>query len=96
MKKTCSIPTVSCETNDSNLYSFAMIDCDYPVDSSGKLSDHILWFISNIPGGSIDISKGSELLPFIPPHPQRGTGFHRFLSVLMRQESSVSSTDMAR
>uniref|UniRef100_M4AE20 Large ribosomal subunit protein mL38 n=1 Tax=Xiphophorus maculatus TaxID=8083 RepID=M4AE20_XIPMA len=42
----------------------------------------------NIPGGAVQ--AGEELCHYLPPFPARGTGFHRYVYVLFKQEKPIS------
>lgn len=44
-------------------------------------------FSSNIPNG--DLSKGETIVPYIQPFPVKGTGYHRHIFVLYKQEKKL-------
>lgn len=48
----------------------------------------------NIPGG--DVQAGEELCHYLPPFPAKGTGFHRYVYVLFKQEGPVDFQGDAR
>lgn len=51
-------------------------------------------FRGNIPGGVVE--AGEELCHYLPPFPARGTGFHRYIYVLFKQEGVINFQDDAR
>lgn len=46
-----------------------------------------LIFSSNIPNG--DLSKGEQIVPYLQPIPPKGTGYHRFVFVLYKQDKKL-------
>lgn len=59
-----------------------MVNPDGNPYEEGK--DILHWMVSNIPGG--DISKGDVLCEYIQALPFKGTGWHRIVLVLFRQD----------
>lgn len=51
------------------------------------LFKHIYRFRSNIPNG--DVSKGETIVPYLQPLPFKGTGYHRAVFVLYKQNEKV-------
>ncbi|XP_053678941.1 39S ribosomal protein L38, mitochondrial [Anopheles nili] len=45
------------------------------------------WFIGNIPNG--DVAKGEVVVPYLQPIPPKGTGYHRHVFVLYKQEAKL-------
>ncbi|XP_058061900.1 large ribosomal subunit protein mL38 [Anopheles bellator] len=43
------------------------------------------WFVGNIPDG--DIKRGEVLMPYLQPFPPKGTGYHRHIFVLYKQDA---------
>lgn len=48
----------------------------------------------NIPGG--DVQAGEELCHYLPPFPAKGTGFHRYIYVLFKQDRPINFQGDAR
>lgn len=48
----------------------------------------------NIPGG--DVQAGEELCHYLPPFPAKGTGFHRYIYVLFKQDGPINFQGDAR
>lgn len=44
-------------------------------------------FRTNIPGNNV--SKGECLVPYLQPFPPKGTGYHRFVFLLFKQEKKL-------
>ncbi|KAI3638791.1 hypothetical protein MIR68_003289 [Amoeboaphelidium protococcarum] len=75
--------------NENALYTFMMVDADYPLDSQQVVQPLPLYIRSHIRHGDED---GVEMMPFVPPHPQSGTGIHRYVCLLLEQTSGVVFT----
>ncbi|XP_063705966.1 large ribosomal subunit protein mL38 [Culicoides brevitarsis] len=50
-------------------------------------SEYVHWLITNIPGN--DVSKGECLVPYLQAFPPKGTGYHRFVFLLFKQEKKL-------
>lgn len=48
----------------------------------------------NIPAGAVQ--SGEELCHYLPPFPAKGTGFHRYIYVLFKQEGQIDFQEDAR
>ena len=46
-------------------------------------SEYVHWMVTNIPGN--DIKAGNVVVPYLPPFPPFGSGFHRFVFILFKQ-----------
>lgn len=44
-------------------------------------------FRGNIPNG--DVSKGEVIVPYLQPFPPKGTGYHRHIFVLYKQDKKI-------
>lgn len=88
--------------NDSQIIRYAslfMIDLDYPDTNSSKLLHYCHWAHMNISISSIMDKKynyptlmefpNSTWIPYHPPHPQRGTGYHRYLLILVGHKDII-------
>uniref|UniRef100_A0A1Q3F4M4 Large ribosomal subunit protein mL38 n=1 Tax=Culex tarsalis TaxID=7177 RepID=A0A1Q3F4M4_CULTA len=51
------------------------------------------WFVANIPSG--DVTKGERIVPYLQPIPPKGTGFHRHIFVLYKQEKKLDFGEYA-
>jgi len=75
---------------DTRLYTMLLLDPDVPDEETRSYQTYLHWLIPNIPlqashrnikiGSSTDDSSHT---PYIPPHPQRGTPYHRYVLFLL-------------
>lgn len=61
--------------------------CTIPFVTIWHFVQLIIAFSSNIPNG--DVSKGETIVPYIQPFPVKGTGYHRHIFVLYKQERKL-------
>uniref|UniRef100_A0A1B6JCU3 Phosphatidylethanolamine-binding protein n=1 Tax=Homalodisca liturata TaxID=320908 RepID=A0A1B6JCU3_9HEMI len=74
-------------------YTVVMVDPDAPNHPEGKYYLH--WIISNIPGDDLqdgNLKAGTVLSQYRGPTPPDGTGTHRYLLLLYRQDPTASLT----
>lgn len=86
---------------DSYLSLF-LFDLDYPSADSSHLEHYCLWAVGNLPisinkqtildPGSHDNHTADTWLQYQPPHPQRGTGYHRYLCLLVSHPEKLGSS----
>lgn len=81
--------------------SLFMVDLDYPDTLTSKLMHYCHWAYANIPipeiigdqTHSYSISSsdctGTTWIPYNPPHPYRGTGYHRYLLILVTHTEPI-------
>ncbi|KAF8665071.1 hypothetical protein AX16_000539 [Volvariella volvacea WC 439] len=73
---------------DTRLYTLLMVDPDVPNEESASFSTYLHWMRPNIPlsashrGRILDLDDHTK---YIPPHPQRGTPYHRYVILLLPQ-----------
>ncbi|CAH8586675.1 unnamed protein product [Schistosoma haematobium] len=83
-------PLINLSTAPSNFYWTLLMTCpDEPIgsDSCEPSNEYIHWMMTNlqsIPEGVGVI--GDEIIPYMPPIPYQGTGYHRYIFVLYRQD----------
>ena len=80
-----SPPEVSWPASSSSLWTLAMVAPDSSLTSPD--SEVLLWLVANIEGS--DISTGETAAQYLRPHPPHGTGYHRVVFVLYRQDRRV-------
>ncbi|XP_074644133.1 large ribosomal subunit protein mL38-like [Tubulanus polymorphus] len=80
-----SAPYISYDAADNSLWTLVMTCPDEHLQHQDK--EYIHWFIGNIPGS--DVSKGEVICDYLQPIPARGTGFHRYVFVLYKQEKKI-------
>jgi large subunit ribosomal protein L38 len=59
--------------------------------SKKKIIIYLFSLSSNIPNG--DISKGDLIVPYLQPLPMKGTGYHRFVFVLYKQDKKLDLSE---
>ncbi|KAJ2842978.1 mitochondrial 54S ribosomal protein YmL35 [Coemansia brasiliensis] len=69
-----------------------MLDLDEPHEAEQTFREQFHWVVTNISFSKLqvkaDIASGTELLPYIPPHPAHGTPKHRYVVVALEQGNS--------
>ncbi|KAG4074379.1 hypothetical protein HA402_008788 [Bradysia odoriphaga] len=73
------------QPSKDTLWSLVLTNPDGHHNDSEQ--EYVHWFISNIPNG--DVSKGETIVPYIQPFPVKGTGYHRHIFVLYKQEKKL-------
>lgn len=86
--------TVTPFHTDDAYYTLAMVDTDAPYEAEDRLASKAHWLVHNIPLSvtktQVDVSKVDVSLPYIAPHPQRGTPYHRYTLVLLSQPGKLT------
>ncbi|GAA6225998.1 39S ribosomal protein L38, mitochondrial [Lates japonicus] len=87
-----SAPQVSFDAEEGSLWTL-LLTCpdEHLLDNE---AEYIHWLVGNIPGGAVQ--SGEELCHYLPPFPARGTGFHRYIYVLFKQEGPVNFQEDVR
>lgn len=76
-----------CDQADTGkLFSAFMVDLDVPIPSKKTMLPIIQSIRANI---TSDSKAGESFLSYVPPHPCRGTGFHRYAWVLCSHETAL-------
>ncbi|XP_054623363.1 39S ribosomal protein L38, mitochondrial [Dunckerocampus dactyliophorus] len=80
-----STPEVSFKADEGSLWTLLLTSPDeHLLDNE---AEYLHWLVGNIPGGAVQ--AGEELCHYLPPLPARGTGFHRYIYVLFKQEEAI-------
>ncbi|XP_063075615.1 39S ribosomal protein L38, mitochondrial [Engraulis encrasicolus] len=85
-------PKVSYEAEEGSLWTLLLTSPDEHLQD-GNL-EYVHWLVGNIPGS--DLSAGQEVCGYLPPFPAKGTGFHRFVFVLFKQDAAIDFTHDTR
>ncbi|KAJ8896849.1 hypothetical protein PR048_002195 [Dryococelus australis] len=85
-------PDISYKADPTSLWTLVLTNPDGHF-SRGD-SEYVHWFVGNIPGS--DISKGDVIWNYLKPFPPRGTGFHRFVFVLYKQEKLLDYSSLKK
>ncbi|XP_049829664.1 39S ribosomal protein L38, mitochondrial [Schistocerca gregaria] len=78
-------PAVSYDADADTLWTLILTNPDGHFTL--KDAEYVHWFVGNIPGNNI--SKGEVIWDYLQPFPPRGTGFHRFVFILYKQEKKM-------
>lgn len=79
------VPTVKFESNENDMWTLAFTSLDGHLTEANK--EYVHWFVSNIPGNHVE--KGDTLVEYLQPFPPKGTGFHRYVYVLYKQNKMI-------
>lgn len=86
------LPTFEYDSSSDQLYTLAMVDPDAPSRAEPKLREILHYLIVNIPGS--ELSKGDTLAAYIGAGAPKGTGLHRYIFALYKQENGKLVIDM--
>ncbi|KAI9482142.1 mitochondrial 54S ribosomal protein YmL35 [Coemansia sp. RSA 989] len=77
--------------DEPRLHTIVMLDLDEPYEAEQTFREQFHWVVTNVAFSKLrpkaDIASGTELLPYIPPHPAHGTPKHRYVVVALEQGS---------
>lgn len=87
-----SAPQISFDAEEGSLWTL-LLTCpdEHLLDNE---AEYMHWLVGNIPGGAVQ--AGEELCNYLPPFPARGTGFHRYIYVLFKQEGPINFQEDVR
>ncbi|XP_042364018.1 39S ribosomal protein L38, mitochondrial [Plectropomus leopardus] len=87
-----SVPQISFDAEEDSLWTL-LLTCpdEHLLDNE---AEYIHWLVGNIPGGAVQ--AGEELCHYLPPFPAKGTGFHRYIYVLFKQDAPVNFQEDVR
>lgn len=78
-------PTVAYESDGNTLWTLVMTNLDGNLTENDK--EYVHWLVANIPGTCIE--KGDIIAEYLRPFPLKGTGYHRYVFVLYKQNGRV-------
>ncbi|KAJ7427458.1 Peroxisomal acyl-coenzyme A oxidase 1 [Willisornis vidua] len=87
-----SPPEVSYEADKGSLWTMLLTNPDGHLREAD--SEYLHWLVTNIPGN--DIKSGKEICHYLPPFPAMGTGYHRFIFLLFKQDRPIDFSEDAR
>ncbi|XP_064007068.1 large ribosomal subunit protein mL38 [Pogoniulus pusillus] len=85
-------PAVSYEADKDSLWTLLLTNLDGHLRDTD--SEYLHWLVTNIPGN--DIKLGKEICHYFPPFPAMGTGYHRFVFLLFKQDHAIDFSEDAR
>lgn len=81
------IPTLSWECEKDALYTLIMSDPDAPSRKTPFVAEVRHWLVVNIPGNAI--SDGQTIADYIGSGPPQGTGLHRYIFLVYKQNEKI-------
>ncbi|KAI6022597.1 phosphatidylethanolamine-binding protein [Pisolithus marmoratus] len=78
---------------DTRLYTLLMVDPDVPDETNSTFQTYLHWLQPNVPLSATSSSPIADLndhTEYIPPHPQKGTPYHRYTVLLLPQRVPIS------
>ncbi|KAJ2374807.1 mitochondrial 54S ribosomal protein YmL35 [Coemansia sp. RSA 2607] len=89
---------------ESRLHTLVMVDLDEPFEEQQTFREQFHWVAANLPFSmtktKADFAEGDVLLPYIPPHPAKGTPTHRYAVVAFEQsdagQTRISGVEASR
>ncbi|XP_075605841.1 large ribosomal subunit protein mL38-like [Balearica regulorum gibbericeps] len=84
-----SPPAVSYEADEGSLWTLWLTNPDGHLRDAN--SEYLHWLVTNIPGN--DIKSGKEICHYVPPFPAMGTGCHRFVFLLFKQDCPIDFSE---
>ncbi|KAG0343448.1 hypothetical protein BG004_005299 [Podila humilis] len=106
--KTINEPKINVEAfhAEEKYYTVALVDPDMPDLENESFKQQMHWLITNVPlsavQAEVNVSKANVVLPYAPPHPPKGTKYHRYTMLLAEQPNSgkekveISEKDVSR
>ncbi|KAI0757573.1 PEBP-like protein [Daedaleopsis nitida] len=82
---------------DTRLYTLLMVDLDVPNPETQSFTTYLHWMQPNIPLSAFTPSPSVPLdthTPYVPPHPQRGSPYHRYVLLVLPQSSATEPIDI--
>ncbi|KAI0668656.1 PEBP-like protein [Trametes maxima] len=82
---------------DTRLYTLLMVDLDIPDPETQSFTSYLHWLQPNIPLSAFTTSPTVPLdthTRYVPPHPQRGTPYHRYVLLMLPQTSPTEPIDI--
>ncbi|XP_013136827.1 PREDICTED: uncharacterized protein LOC106101982 [Papilio polytes] len=79
-------PSVTFESEDNALWTLVLTSLDGHLTENDKENVH--WLVANIPSNNIE--RGDTIVEYLRPFPLKGTGYHRYVFVLYKQNEKIS------
>uniref|UniRef100_A0A8D0GVT4 Large ribosomal subunit protein mL38 n=1 Tax=Sphenodon punctatus TaxID=8508 RepID=A0A8D0GVT4_SPHPU len=84
-----SPPGVTFEADEDSLWTLLLTNLDGHLLEAD--SEYVHWLVGNIPSNRIE--AGQEICHYFPPFPARGTGYHRYVFLLFKQDRTIDFTE---
>uniref|UniRef100_A0A8C3CRH8 Large ribosomal subunit protein mL38 n=1 Tax=Cairina moschata TaxID=8855 RepID=A0A8C3CRH8_CAIMO len=83
---------LSYEADKGSLWTLLLTNPDGHLRETD--AEYLHWLVTNVPGN--DIKAGKEICHYLPPFPAMGTGYHRFVFLLFKQERPIDFSEDVR
>ncbi|XP_072339112.1 large ribosomal subunit protein mL38 isoform X1 [Scyliorhinus torazame] len=80
-----NLPRVSFEAEEGSLWTLLLTNPDGHLRDNE--SEYVHWLVGNIPGNAI--SEGEDICHYFPPFPAKGTGYHRCIFIIFKQDEVI-------
>jgi len=91
-------PRVTCTVFhiDVRYYTMLLLDPDVPDEATTSFTTYLHWMQPNIPlvASHRNIKVIADHTPYIPPHPQQGTPYHRYVLLLLPHKHPTEILDI--
>uniref|UniRef100_A0A1B6DR97 Large ribosomal subunit protein mL38 n=2 Tax=Clastoptera arizonana TaxID=38151 RepID=A0A1B6DR97_9HEMI len=87
-----SKPSVQFNADPNSLWTLLLTCPDSHITVPN--AEYVHWFVGNIPNG--DIKKGDTIVDYLQPFPFRGSGYHRFIFVLYKQDDRIDFSNFKK
>ncbi|VEN48228.1 unnamed protein product [Callosobruchus maculatus] len=81
-------PKISYNSDKDSLWTLILTNPDSHFTEKDK--EYVHWFIGNIPGNNVE--QGETIVQYLQPFPPKGTGYHRHIFILYKQEKKIDFT----
>lgn len=85
-------PEVMFDAQEGSLWTLLLTNPDGHLRDTN--SEYVHWLVGNIPGNQVH--AGDEICHYFPPFPAKGTGYHRHIFILFKQEERIDYTEEMR
>lgn len=85
------VPKVTWDAESGAFYTLCMTDPDAPSRKDPKFREWHHWLVGNIPGDNVE--KGNVLSEYIGSGPPQGTGLHRYVFLIYKQNGEIKFTE---
>ncbi|XP_055595938.1 protein D2-like [Uranotaenia lowii] len=82
------IPKVEWNADSGSFYTLCMTDPDAPSRKEPTYREWHHWLVGNIPGA--EVAKGETLSEYVGSGPPEGTGLHRYVFLVYKQNGKLS------
>lgn len=81
-------PTLKWDADPNEFYTVLFNDLDVPSRATPSMREFHHWCVVNVPG--CDVDKGDVLTEFVGSGPAQGSGLHRYVFLVYKQEGKIS------